>query len=129
MKTLVIHPEDPTTEFLTRIYTNLEDTTVIQGGISKSEVHGLIESHERIIMLGHGAPFGLMNPRRFPGAGFFIIDDLTVSSLKNKSSCIYIWCHADQFVTRNGLYGFCSGMFISEMGEANYTDFMILSKK
>jgi len=129
MKTLVIHPEDKTTEFLKRIYTNLDDSIVIQGGISKSEVHGLIESHERIIMLGHGAPFGLMNPKRFPGAGFFIIDDLTVSSLKNKSSCIYIWCHADQFVRRNGLFGLCSGMFISEMGEAELYGFQDIEQK
>lgn len=129
MKTLVIHPEDNSTEFLTEIYFNLQDKTVIQGGRSKSEVHGLIESHERIIMLGHGAPFGLMNPRRFPGTGFFIIDDLTVSSLKNKSSCIYIWCHADQFVTRNGLFGLCSGMFISEMGEAELYGFHDIEQK
>ena len=129
MKTLVIHPEDPTTEFLKRIYTDLQDTTVIQGGVSRSEVDGLIESHERIIMLGHGAPFGLMNPKRFPGAGFFIIDDLTVSSLKNKSSCVYIWCHADQFVIRNGLFGLCSGMFISEMGEAELYGFQDIEQK
>jgi len=129
MKTLVLHPEDNSTEFLTEIYSNLQGKTVIQGGISKSEVNGLIESHERIIMLGHGAPFGLMNPRRFPGAGFFIIDDITVSSLKNKSSCIYIWCHADQFVTRNGLFGLCSGMFISEMGEAELYGFHDIEQK
>ncbi len=129
MKTLIIHPEDNSTEFLTEIYFNLQDKTVIQGGISKSEVNGLIESHERIIMLGHGAPFGLMNPKRFPGAGFFIIDDLTVSSLKNKSSCVYIWCHADQFVIRNGLFGLCSGMFISEMGEAELYGFQDIEQK
>ncbi len=129
MKTLVLHPEDNSTEFLTEIYSNLQGKTVIQGGICKSEVNGLIESHERIIMLGHGAPFGLMNPRRFPGAGFFIIDDITVSSLKNKSSCIYIWCHADQFVTRNGLFGLCSGMFISEMGEAELYGFHDIEQK
>ncbi len=118
MKTLVIHPEDPTTEFLTRIYANLEDTTVIQGGISKSEVHGLIESHERIIMLGHGAPFGLMNPGQFRNSGLFIVDGSMVDSLLRKSSCIYIWCYADQFLETYGLSGLCSGMFISEIREA-----------
>ena len=123
MKTLVIHPEDPSTVFLTPIYTNLEDKTVIQGGISKTKVQELIETHDRVIMLGHGAPYGLMNPRRFPGAGFFIIDESTVSSLMNKSSCIYIWCHADQYLKRYGLAGLCSGMFISEMGEADMYGF------
>jgi hypothetical protein len=58
MKTLVIHPEDKTTEFLTTIYANLNNKTVIKGGISKSELRELIEAHDRILMLGHGAPFG-----------------------------------------------------------------------
>lgn len=123
MKTLVIHPEDLSTEFLTPIYANLQDKTVIQGGISKAEVQRLIESHERVIMLGHGAPYGLLNPGRFSGAGLFIVDGSMVSSLINKSSCIYIWCHADQFLTRYGLTGLCSGMFISEIGEAEMYGF------
>lgn len=123
MKTLVIHPQDPTTEFLSPIYANLNDKTVVTDGITKLEVQGLIESHERVIMLGHGAPFGLMNPGQFRDAGLFIVDGSMVSSLKNKSCCIYIWCHADQFLTRYGLSGLCSGMFISEMGEAEMYGF------
>ena len=31
---------------------------------------------------------------------------------------IYIWCNADEFVNKNNLNGFFSGMFISEVGEA-----------
>ncbi|MBN2827734.1 MAG: hypothetical protein JXQ26_07075 [Tissierellales bacterium] len=46
-----------------------------------------------------------------------------VNSLKNKPNSIYIWCHADQFVKRYGLSGLCSGMFISEMGEAEMYGF------
>jgi hypothetical protein len=34
--------------------------------------------------------------------------------------CISIWCNADQFMNRHELYGFYSGMFISEVGEATY---------
>lgn len=123
MKTLVIHPKDQTTDFLEPIYTNLRNTTVVRGGTTKSEVKRLIESHDRVIMLGHGAPYGLMNPRQFPDAGLFIIDGSMANSLKNKSNCIFIWCHADQFLKTYGLSGLCSGMFISEMGESDMYGF------
>ena len=66
MKTLVIHPKDPTTEFLTPIYANLNDKTVVTDGITKSELRVLIEIHDRIIMLGHGFQYGLINPGQFP---------------------------------------------------------------
>ena len=46
-----------------------------------------------------------------------------VSALKNKSNSIYIWCHADKFVNKYGLSGFCTGMFISENREKNYYGF------
>ncbi len=118
MKTLVIHPEDPTTTFISPIYAPLRNKTVITGSVSKSELQELIECHDRVIMLGHGAPFGLINPEQFPDAGQFIVGGSMTSSLKNKSNCIYIWCYADQFVTRYGLSGLCSGMFISEEAES-----------
>ena len=47
MRTLVIHPTDQTTEFLSPIYAHLMNKTVVKGGITKSEVQGLIESHDR----------------------------------------------------------------------------------
>ncbi len=42
MKTLEIHPEDPTTNFLTGIYKNLPDKTVITSNITKEESKMLI---------------------------------------------------------------------------------------
>ena len=119
MKTLVIHPKDPSTEFLSPIYANLNDKTVITDGITKSEMRVLIEIHSRIIMLGHGFQYGLINPGQFPGAGLFIVDNSMAPVLRKKSSGIFIWCHADQFVRTHSLSGLCSGMFISEIGEAN----------
>jgi hypothetical protein len=119
MKTLIVHPKDRTTEFLSEIYASLTSKTVIKGGISKTELSGLIESHDRVLMFGHGSPYGLLNPDQFPDAGSYIIDDSMVSPLKNKSNGIFIWCHADQFVQRHGLSGLCTGMFISEVREAN----------
>ena len=123
MKNLIIHPEDPTTTFLSQIYAPLTNKTVIRGGIPKSEIPKLIESHDRVLMLGHGSPYGLLNAGQFPDAGSYIIDDSMVSALRNKTNSLFIWCHADQFVQRHGLSGFYSAMFISEVGEAFYYGF------
>lgn len=119
MKNLIIHPEDPTTTFLSRIYARLKDKTVVKGGISKSDIRELIESHDRILILGHGSPYGLLNLSQFPDAGLYIIDDAMVLPLRRKSNCIYIWCFARKFVHQHELSGLCTGMFISEVREAN----------
>ena len=128
MKNLIIHPKDPTTEFLSPIYADLEDKTVIKGGIGKTDLRGLIESHDRIIMLGHGCPYGLLNPGQFTGSGLLIVDESMVPALKYKSNCIYIWCYADRFVQSCGLSGLCSGMFISEVGEANINGYVEIDR-
>ena len=118
MKTLIIHPQDRTTDFLSPIYADLKDKTVIKGGIGKTDLRELIESHDRVIMLGHGCPYGLLTSGQFEGAGLLIVDESMVPALKYKSNCIFIWCYADQFLKEYGLSGLCSGMFISEVGEA-----------
>ena len=123
MKNLIVHPEDPTTTFLSPIYANLKNKTVVRGGVSKSELRELIESHDRVLMLGHGSPWGLLNAGQFPDAGSYIIDDSMALTLKNKFNTVFIWCHADQFVQRHGLSGLYSGMLISEVGEAFYYGF------
>lgn len=118
MKTLIVHPEDPTTTFLSPIYANLKNKTVIRGGNTKSELQELIKAHDRILMLGHGSPFGLLNPGQFPDAGLYIIDDSMVLPLKSKTNCIFIWCYAGKFVQKHSLSGLSTGMFISEVREA-----------
>jgi len=123
MKTLIIHPEDKTTEFLTAIYASLNNKTVIKRSVSKSELRQVMEVHDRIMVLGHGSPDGLLSRCQFPNGGLFIVDESMVSVLKNKLNCIFIWCYADQFVRRHGLDGFSTGMFISELGEADYWRF------
>lgn len=123
MKNLIVHPKDPTTDFLSPIYAPLKDRTVIKGGISKSELREFIESHDKVIMLGHGSPYGLLSRGQFPDAGLYIVDDSMASELRNKLNSIYIWCNADQFVQNHGLSGLCTGMFISELGEADYWGF------
>jgi hypothetical protein len=126
MKTLIIHPNDRSTDFLTPIYMNLksfpdfDDVTIVTGGMSKSEVDKLITEHDRIMMMGHGSPGGLFSIGQFESQGF-IINHTTVPLLQNKE-CIFIWCNADKFVEAHNLKGLYSGMFISEVGEANYCD-------
>jgi hypothetical protein len=123
MKTLIVHPEDPSTTFLSIIYARLMDKTVVNGEATKSELRKLIESHDRVLLLGHGSPYGLLSQGRFPDNSLYFIDDSMVPPLKNKSNSIFIWCHADQFVQKHGLSGLCTGMFISEVGEAIYNGF------
>ena len=120
MKTLVIHPLDKSTQFLDIVYNPIPNKTVITGGITKDEVRKLIEEHDRVIMCGHGAPFGLFAVGQFKNTGGFIIDQSMVEALSKKDNSIFIWCNADQFVNYYGLKGFFSGMFISEVGEATY---------
>ena len=115
MKTLVIHPKDPTTDFLKPIYQALPDTTVVEGGVFKDEIIDLILQHDRVIMLGHGTPSGLLAVGRFPGdpPPWNIIDHTMVPYLRQTEN-IFIWCNADQFVKHHKLNGLYSGMFISE---------------
>jgi len=119
MTNLIIHPTDRSTDFLKPIYANITDATILQGGTSKAQVAKLISEHDRIIMLGHGSPYGLFSIGQFVGENGYVIDESMVPLLLDKE-CISIWCNADQFMNRHQLYGFYSGMFISEVGEAMY---------
>ncbi len=120
MKTLIIHPKDNSTSFLDIVYTPIEDKTVVTGGITRKELRDLIESHDRVMMMGHGSPGGLFSVGQFKDTRGFIIDDSMVNHLKNKENNVFIWCNADKFVEYHKLKGFYSGMFISETGEASY---------
>jgi hypothetical protein len=118
MKTLVIHPDDRSTDFLRPIYSNLPDTTVITGDVTYKELIQAITEHEQIIMLGHGSPSGLFNVSGI-GAGLFCIGGQHAELLRGKKN-IFIWCNADQYVRRHNLPGLFTGMFISEVSEATY---------
>lgn len=119
-KTLIIHPEDPSTNFLDIVYNPIPNKTVITKGYSKNEVIKLIEQHDRVMMMGHGSPSGLFSIGQFKNSGGFIIDTSMVRYLEGKEDNVFIWCNADQFVNRYGLKGYYSGMFISEVVEAYY---------
>lgn len=120
MSPLIIHPQDPSTDFLKPIYASISNKTVISGGIDKNELQELMRNHERIILLGHGTSLGLLSVGQFPDVGSYIIDSSSIELLSVKKDNVFIWCDADRFVQRHGLNGFYSGMFLSELGETFY---------
>jgi hypothetical protein len=117
-KTLIIHPEDRSTHFLSPIYANISNVTILRSG-TKEQVNEEITKHDRIMMMGHGSPWGLFSVGRFIGSNGYVIDHDTVELLRNKQN-VFIWCNADKFVNKHQLEGLYSGMFISEVGEAIY---------
>ena len=127
-KTLIIHPQDQSTDFLKGIYKRMKLATVVTGEKSKSTLKKLIKEHDRIMMMGHGWSNGLFNTRsaNFKTGGL-VIDKEYVELLKEKE-CIFIWCQAHDFVKENELKGFNTGMFISEVGEATWFDIYTTQK-
>ncbi len=126
MKHLVLHPTDLSTTFLTPIYKNLNDATVITGGKTKNEVIKEIEAHDHILMLGHGSPAGLFAIGQYPGLGFtsYIIESSIAELLKQKKQLTTIWCYAQKFVETAGLgRTYYSNMFCSEVLECNMMGF------
>lgn len=107
--TLVIHMDDRSTDFLKIIYEGL-GFDEITGRVGQDELIEAIEGHDRIFMLGHGAPSGLFGP------GYLIGDEF--GELLSTKVGVYIWCNADAYAARHKLTGLVSGMFISEVGEA-----------
>lgn len=116
MKTLVIHPDDRSTDFLRPIYNKLLDKTVLTRSCTKDALLALIEVHDQIIMLGHGSPNGLFNVSNL-GWETYVIGNWNVDYLENKQ-LVSVWCHADLFMEKHQLSGLYSGMFISEVNEA-----------
>ncbi len=117
--TLVIHLKDASTEFLKLIYKD-KDYDVInefQTNDSEKELREAIEKHDKIIMMGHGLPTGLINPTR---KGGFVAIDHSFADLLRKKETISIWCWSDQFFRAYKIKGFHTGMIISECREQSY---------
>lgn len=120
MKTLVIHPKDTSTDFLSPIYADKDWTIIRNSVIPKSHLRGLIHEHDRIVMLGHGTELGLgriVMERGVETWSGFMIDSTYVDLLRDKIG-VYIWCNANVFVEKYQLKGFYTGMIISEFEEA-----------
>ena len=115
--TLIIHPKDKSTSFLEQIYFNRENVLVVSGNVTKPALLKMVQQHDRIIMMGHGSPDGLLAMNQFKTDSPYIVDK-SFSNILSKKNAIYIWCHANEFVNKYHLKGFYTGMFISEVGEA-----------
>jgi len=118
MKQLIIHPEDRSTIFLSRLYRDLPDATIVTGGVPRAHLRKMIDQHDQVIMMGHGSPYGLLSVGRFNGHGY-VIDDSFAGQLSERDNSVFIWCNADAFVKWHRLRGFYTGMFISESAEAH----------
>jgi hypothetical protein len=118
MKTLVLHPQDSSTDFLKPIYAGIKRKTVLSKNISRDKLLSAIRSHDMIIMLGHGSSSGLFNVSGI-GKGTMVVGESMVEELRGKQ-IIAVWCNADKFIERHSLPALYSGMFISEVSEAKY---------
>ena len=113
--TLVIHPKDASTDFLARIYAD-KDWDVIRAWYKdQASLKWFMDRYDRIIMMGHGTPSGLLNTGTFyKDWQPYAIDNFFVDLLQKKET-ISIWCHSDQFARQYKLPGFHTGMIISEV--------------
>jgi hypothetical protein len=124
-KTLVIHVKDKSTDFLKVIYEgkgydvlNKFGTKYSYSPNAKKELMRKMKKYDRIIMLGHGSPQGLLNVEDGMYVGYIIDKDF--KDILAQKETISIWCNSDQFFGPLGIKGFHTGMIISEVNEARY---------
>lgn len=117
MKTLVIHPKDPSTDFLSDSYAGRGWTVITDPKVSKAELKRQIKAHDRIILMGHGSDWGLLClTSKGKGIRIMIGSDWVYALRDKDVTCI--WCNADKFVSKYKLKGFNTGMIVSEWSEA-----------
>lgn len=109
---LVIHiiSTEDTNDFA-GIYEGLDATILINPTSSECK-RAIINEQDRIVLIGHGTDWGLLN-QRLDG---FIVDSNMVQFLRGKD-IIGIWCNASNFADRYDLTGFFTSMFISNANE------------
>ena len=123
-RVLVIHPLDKSTEFLRKVYEGKGYDVISDfSHINRAALFKEIESHDKIIMLGHGTNHGLLNPG-FPNYGWNYLIDAAFAEVLRRKITISIWCNSDGFFDYHGIPGFHTGMIISETAEQQ----MVLGK-
>lgn len=123
MRILVIHPNDPSTQFLNVLYKDLPNVTKMDEHNSNKEITDAIRfgNYDLLMFLGHGSEEGLYAPTgskdKWQQFGRDIINPGHVQFLRDKL-CFAIWCNANIFAAKYDLTGIFSGMVISEIAEA-----------
>ena len=59
--TLVIHPKDASTDFLARVYKDKDWDIIKSWPKDPASLKRFMDCYDRIIMMGHGTPSGLLN--------------------------------------------------------------------
>lgn len=108
--TLVIHRTDPTTTMLRQIYEGKGWDVLNDDYIDTEELHQLLQSHDRLVLLGHGTSYGLMGGNIGPQEAPY---------LKDKKLFV-IWCNADAYFKSHNIGQGCfiTGNMPSDSGEA-----------
>lgn len=118
MRTLFIHPTDPTTAFCSIIYQDYlqwDNVTLITGNhISSRVIREALQPHDRIVFIGHGTELGLLDMRY---DWRYLITSADLQFFRDKE-VICFWCNANIFAEKYGLNAFATGMFVSELREA-----------
>lgn len=119
MKTLFIHPADPSTRFCEIIYNDykdMDDVTIITGSRTPSSViKEELKKNDRIVLMGHGTELGLLDIY----GNRYVITSEELQLFRNKPVICY-WCNANIFAGKYYLNAFATGMFVSELKEAKW---------
>ena len=119
MRILVIHPNDPSTQFLCRLYEDLPNVTKLTEKNSNSEITEALQhgNYELYMFLGHGGEDGLYAPNGSQQFGRHIINSGHVQFMRDKN-CFGVWCNANIFASKYNLTGLFTGMVVSDANEA-----------
>lgn len=117
MTTLIIHPDDRSTDFLIELYEDIPDKIVVREFTPADELKTMMSASRQVIMCGHGNDDGLLCIN-YLGDMDYIVNEEMVDVLKTRTNSVFIWCNAADFVVTHNLCGMFSGMFISEVAEA-----------
>lgn len=80
----------------------------------------VVSEHDRIIMMGHGTPYGLLNTGSFIGDFDWNIIDGTFAEILRSKETVSIWCNSNKFFEFFHIGGFHTGMIISETSEESF---------
>lgn len=115
---LVIHPYDPTTDFLRVLYEGREGCRILRGDESRNRLADILyhlEDREPVMLLGHGSEAGLF---RREGNDYRRYVGRSMAACLRRRPVIGIWCHANLFAEECRIHGLFSGMVVSEREEA-----------